>query len=85
MIWQFDKVYLGQGFNLDEGWHLDSALLQPWEIECEWASGGEKMLFRELDLEMTIDWVDEEVVEYSIYIDLMQLIPDKFHPLLEVL
>jgi len=34
---------------------------------------------------MIIDWVDEAIVEYCIYIDLMQLIPDKFHPVLEVL
>jgi hypothetical protein len=84
-VWQFDKIYLNQGFNLDQEWHLDSALSQFWEIECEWASGGEKMLFRELDLEMIIDWVDEAIVEYGEYIDLMQLIPDKFHPVLEVL
>jgi len=81
-IWQFDKIYLNQGFNLDQEWHLDSVLRESWEIECEWASGGEKMLFRELDLEMIVDWVDEVTVEYCIYIDLMQLIPDKFHPLL---
>jgi hypothetical protein len=83
-VWQFDKIYLNQGFNLDQEWHLDSALSQFWEIECEWEPGGEKMLFRELDLEMIIDWVDEGIVEYCIYIDLMQLIPDKFHPLVGV-
>jgi len=84
MIWQFDKIYLNQGFNLNQGWHLDSALSQFWEIECEWESGGERMLLRELDLEMIVDWVDEVEVEYGVYIDLMQLIPDKFHPLVGV-
>lgn len=81
-IWHFTKIYTNQGYNLDSSpeWNLDETLSSPFEIEAETGLIGEKLLYRELNCNFIIYESEGITVEYGTYLDLMKLVPKKFHP-----